>query len=119
MRQIVLAQSVHCVGLEHGPMPDNGGATQCGCDGAQIAGGPHLFGIDIGQWEITTAHDHRNLEGIDAIILGFTAVDGLHIKRVPQEKLDAVFFTQIGDPVPAVHAFDAHDEIIAKDSPAT
>lgn len=79
-----------------------------------IDSGPHLLGIDVRQWEITTAHEHRNLEGIDAVVLGFTAVDGLHIKRVTQDKVDGVLFTQIGDPVPAVHAFDPHDEIITK-----
>ena len=35
-------------------------------------------------------------------------MDGLHVERVPQNEFDAVFFTQIRDPVPAVHALDAN-----------
>ena len=80
----------------------------------QIAGGPHPLGIDLSQREITTAHEPGDLEGINTVVLGFAPINGLHIKRVAQDKVDAVFFTQFRDPIPAVHAFDTHGEIITE-----
>ena len=88
--------------------------NNAGAAAQQVACGPHLFGVDVGHREISSAHEHRNLEGIDAIILGFATVDSLHIERMSQDEVDAVFFTQIRDPVPAVHAFNANHKVISK-----
>jgi hypothetical protein len=50
----------------------------------------------------------------DAVILGFATVDGLHVKPMPQDKVDAMLFTQFRDPVSAVHAFSANHKVISK-----
>jgi hypothetical protein len=39
-------------------------------------------------------------------------VNGFHVEGMAEHKLDAVIRTEIGDPVPGEHAFDAGDQII-------
>jgi len=63
---------------------------------------------------IAALHEHGDFERIDTVVLGFTTVNGLHIQGMAQDKVNAVFFTQIRDPVPAVHAFDTDHQIITK-----
>tara|TARA_R110001606_G_scaffold343895_1_gene492522 strand:+ start:184 stop:462 length:279 start_codon:yes stop_codon:yes gene_type:complete len=39
-------------------------------------------------------------------------MNGLHIKGMTENESNALVFTEIGDPVPAVHAFDADDQLV-------
>jgi hypothetical protein len=41
-------------------------------------------------------------------------VDGLHVEGVAEHERDLVLSTEVGDPVPGKHAFDADDEPIAE-----
>ncbi len=42
-----------------------------------------------------TAHEHGDLEGINTVVLGFAAMDRLHVQRMAQNEVDAVFFAQV------------------------
>ena len=74
------------MGLEHRPVVNDAGAAT-----KQIPSGAHLLGIHISEREIAALHEHGNLERIDAVVLGFPAVNGLHVQGVPQDKVDTVF----------------------------
>jgi|TARA_R110002033_G_C3869271_1_gene237069 hypothetical protein len=39
-------------------------------------------------------------------------MNGLHIKGMTENKNNALVFTEIGNPVPAVHAFNPDDKIV-------
>jgi len=41
-------------------------------------------------------------------------MDRLHVQRMAQDKVDALFLAQIRDPIPAVHAFNTDDKIITE-----
>ena len=45
----------------------------------KIPGGAHGGGIDVGHGEVTAAQESGDLAGIDAVVLGLPAVDGLHV----------------------------------------
>jgi hypothetical protein len=75
----------------------------------QVAGGPHGSGIDIGLWEHTAAPQRRNLLRIDRVVFGLTAMDGLHIKGMPEDKRDTFRGTEVGEPIPSEHPLGRHD----------
>lgn len=52
---------------------------------------------------------------INTVILGFTPpMDGFHVKGMGEDEVGAVLFTQIRDSVPAMHALNANDTVIAE-----
>ena len=40
-------------------------------------------------------------------------MDRFHVQRVTEHESDAEFLAQIGDPVPAEHAFDRDDQVLS------
>jgi len=48
---------------------------------------------------------------IDAIVLGFAAVDGFEIQGVTKDERDVVVSTEIGKPVPGKHTFGGQDDL--------
>src|SRR5207249_4411742 len=56
----------------------------------------------------------RDLAGIDAVVLGLAAVDGLHVQGMAEHEGDFVILAQIGQPVPGEHALAADDQALAK-----
>ncbi len=48
------------------------------------------------------------------VVLGFAAVDGLHVEGVSEDELDAFGAAEIGEPVPGEDALDGDDEILAE-----
>jgi hypothetical protein len=79
----------------------------------QVAGSAHARGIDVGLGQGTGAEQHRDLVGVDAIVLGLTAVDGLHVEGMAEHERDAFAGAQIGEPVPAEGALGGDDEVAA------
>jgi hypothetical protein len=73
----------------------------------QVAGGTHLSRIDIGLGEHATAQQCCNLLGIDRVVFGFAAVDGFHVEGVAQNEGNTLLDTEISEPVPREHTFDA------------
>ncbi len=55
----------------------------------QIPGGAHLRRIDVGFGERAAAEQGGDLHGIDLVVLGFAAVDGLHVEGVAEHEVDA------------------------------
>jgi hypothetical protein len=78
----------------------------------QVPGSPHLAWIDIGHGEQATPEQTCNFAGVDFVIFAFTAVDGPHIKSMPQDKGDLLINTEISQPVPGEHASRADDNVI-------
>jgi hypothetical protein len=78
----------------------------------QVAGGAHVSRIGIGQREVAALEQCGDLEGVDLVVFGFAAMDGLHVQRVTQDEGDAVLGAQIGDPVPAKDALDTDDDVV-------
>ncbi|CDG54951.1 hypothetical protein HALA3H3_830067 [Halomonas sp. A3H3] len=80
----------------------------------QVTGSSHAAWVDISEGKITASNKRRDFVRIHAVILGFTAMDGLHIKGMTENESNALVFTEISDPVPAVHAFGADDQTVRK-----
>jgi hypothetical protein len=51
-----------------------------------------------------------NLLGIDFVVFGFTTVDGFHIKGMSQDERNALFRTEVGEPISGEDAFNGHDQ---------
>src|SRR5215510_2011497 len=79
----------------------------------EVAGRAHGSRIDIGLREHATAEQDGNLLGINLIVFGFAAVNGFHIKGMPQDKSEALLGAEVGEPIPGKHALDSHDEPLA------
>ncbi len=73
----------------------------------------HLAGIDVGFWQVATAQKLGDLERIDLVVLGLAAVDGLHVEGMPEDEADTLRGAEVGEPVPAEHAFHGDGEVFA------
>jgi hypothetical protein len=65
-------------------------------------------------WQHAAASEDGAFLGIDLIVCGLTALDGLHGERVPTATRNAFAGTQIGQPVPREDACDADDKILPR-----
>ena len=79
----------------------------------QIPRGSHLGRIDIGLGEVPAAKEGCDLEGIDFVVLGLAAVDGVHVEGVSEDELDALLMAQVREPVPGEDALDGDDEVVS------
>jgi hypothetical protein len=50
-----------------------------------------------------------DLAGVDLVVLGLAAMNGLHVQGMAQDESDAFAPAEIGDPIPGKHALDAND----------
>ena len=75
---------------------------------AEVTGGAHVGGRDSGLRQQAPAEPHGNLVGVDRVVFGLAAMDGLHRARVPEDNRDPVLRTQGSEPVPGAEAFDSH-----------
>ena len=48
--------------------------------------------------------------GIDRVVCGLAAMDGLHGEGMPEDKRDACVGTEVGEPVPGEQTFDRDDQ---------
>jgi len=78
----------------------------------EVTGGAHLRWIDVGLRNHAPTEQHDELLGVDAIILGLRAVDGLQVEGVGQDEGDVVLGAEIREPVPAEDALGADHEVI-------
>jgi hypothetical protein len=73
----------------------------------------HAIGrIGVCDGEIAAFEQAGDFIGIDFIIFGFSAVDGLHIQSVAQDEGDVVVCAEVGQPAPAKDAFHADHDVI-------
>ena len=73
-----------------------------------------LGGVDRGWWEHTAAPELGNLWGIDRVVCGLPAVDGLQREGMTEDESDALVGTQVSEPVPGAQARDGHDETLSR-----
>jgi hypothetical protein len=77
----------------------------------KVPGGAHLRGVHVGHGEHPAPQEHRDLLGVDPIVLGLPTVDGFHVQGVPQDERDAIASAEIGQPVPGEDALHGHDDV--------
>jgi len=77
----------------------------------QVSRGPHASGIDVGRGEGTATQEHGDLVSVDLVVLGFAAVDGLHVEGVAQDEGDVVLGAEVSEPIPGEDALGAHEEV--------
>jgi len=53
------------------------------------------------------------LWGVDPIVLGFAAVNGLHVEGMAEDERDVLPGAEIGEPVPAEDALGGDDQVVA------
>ncbi len=89
----------------------------CACQGhasaQQVTGGAHRGGGDIGVGEHPAAQQHGDFVGVDLVVFGCAAMDGLHGKGMTKHKRDPVVSTEVCQPVPGKHACGREDDLIA------
>ena len=78
----------------------------------QITSSAHLGGRDIGWWEHPAAPELGNLLGIDLVVCGLPAMDGLHREGMTEAARDALVGTPVSELVPGEQALDGHDETL-------
>ena len=69
--------------------------------------------IDITRRDQVGAQQVGDFFGVHPVIFIFAAVNGLEVKRVSQDEVDARGGTSIGEPIPAEHALGADGQIVA------
>jgi hypothetical protein len=89
----------------------------CACQGhasaQQVAGGAPLGGVDRGLGEPTAAQQHGDCVGVDRVVCGFAAMNGLHVQGMPKHKRDPVVSTEVSQPVPGKQACGREDDLRA------
>jgi hypothetical protein len=68
--------------------------------------------VDVGEWKIAAPQQGGDLVGVETIVLRLAAVDRLHVESVAEDESEALFFAQVGYPVPAKEAFDGNAQIL-------
>lgn len=95
-----LGQGVMPGGLLH--VGSECGALTCQMSAApaQVAGGPPLGGRAGGLWEPPATQQHRDWLGVERVVVGRAAVDGLHRQRVPEDPGQLFLGPEVGEPGP-------------------
>src|SRR5262249_44493125 len=82
----------------------------------QVAGFAHALGINVCLWDHTAAQQHGDLVGVEPVVLGLAAVNGLHVQGVAQHEGNLLGGAEVGQPVPGEHAFAGNDQAVAEGS---
>jgi hypothetical protein len=84
------------------PVAQAFGALTCQLSAApaQVTGGPHRGGIDVGLWEPPATQQHSDVLGVDRVVFGLAAVDRLHRQRVPADNGQLFLGPEVGEPGP-------------------
>jgi hypothetical protein len=80
----------------------------------QVTAFAHPLGIRIGDREVAALEEMGDFIGVDAIVLGLAAVDRFHVQSMSEHEGDVMFGTPIAEPVPAEHALDSNDDVVAE-----
>jgi hypothetical protein len=88
-------------------------ACQGHASAQQVAGGAHLGGGDLGLGEHPAAQQHGDCVGVDRVVFGFAAMDGLHGKGMTKHTRDPVVSTEGCKPGPGKQACGREDDLRA------
>jgi len=108
-REIVLAGGILGMGEQFGPF-----AHEMIAPAHEIAGGPHLSRVDIGDRYQTSFEQRGNLMGIDFVVFAFAAMDGPHVEGMAKDERDVLVLAEVGQPVPGEHAFGSDNHVLAE-----
>ena len=68
----------------------------------------------MAQWLLAVqAQRHGDCVGVDLVVVGLAAMDGLHREGMTEDKRDTVFSTEVSKPVPRKHTFGSQDDLSA------
>jgi hypothetical protein len=98
-RLVVLAVGVDQVGEQLGALADEESPAA-----QQVTGGAHGLGGDVGDGQVAAAEEACDLLGVEVVVLGLAAVDGLHVQGVAEHEGDPFLVAEVGEPVPGEHA---------------
>ena len=79
----------------------------------QVARRTHAGRVDVGLRQHPASEQHGDLVGVDLVVLGLAAVNGLHEQCMAEHEADAFPRAQIGEPIPGVDALAGHHEVVA------
>jgi hypothetical protein len=79
----------------------------------EISRRTHRPPVDVGLRHHPAAQQRRDLVRVDPIVLRLTAVNSLHVQRVPQHEHNPLALAQVRQPIPGEHALDRHGQILA------
>ena len=74
-RKVVLAVGVLDMDEELSSVVDHEGASS-----QEISDCPHAARVGVGERKSAASDENGNLLGIDSVVLGFTSMDGFHVK---------------------------------------
>ena len=72
----------------------------------------HILGVDVAGGEVPASQQHRKFLRVDAISLGFAAVDSFQIESVAEQESQVLIVAEIGEPVPIESGFAADDQVV-------
>jgi hypothetical protein len=107
-----LGQVIRAIGMLHMGQEFRAFVHQVGTAPEQVAGCPPVGRIDTGMGKPAPAPQRRNLLRIDLVMLGLAPVDGVHQEGVSEDKGDALFGTQVGEPITGEDAFNGNHQSI-------
>ena len=72
----------------------------------------HILGVDVAGGEVPASQQHRKFLRVNAISLGFAAVDSFQIESVAEQESQVLIVAEIGEPVPIESGFAADDQVV-------
>ena len=79
----------------------------------QVAGRAPLGRRDRGLWKHTAAQQYGDCMGVDRIVFGLAAMDGLHGEGMTEDTRDPMCSTEVSKPVPGQQACGRQNDLIA------
>jgi hypothetical protein len=108
-RKVVLGVGVEDVAHQQAAL-----AHQVGPPSQKITRCPHFCRVRICHGKGTALEQFGDLIGIDLVVFGLAAMDGLHVQGVSQYEGDMMFGAKISHPIPGKHAFDTNNDVLKK-----
>jgi hypothetical protein len=109
--KIILASGVLDMGIELGPF-----SHEVISSSEEIPGCAHPGGVDISLRNHAAPEQGGDLMGVDLIVFCFSSVDGFHVKGMPKNKGNVLFYTEISYPVPGEHALYSNHDVLSEGS---
>ncbi len=107
-RQGVLAGGVLDVGEQLGAL-----AHEVAAPAQPVPRRAHLSRVDIRHRQHPPAHEHRDLVGVDPVVLGLAPVDRFHVQRVTEDEGNPLASAEVGEPVSGKDALHRHYQVVA------